>query len=101
MIVDRNNAKYKFVDQTYGSEVMFCILIDNQKEDLRYMERKSSANISEFNELVARHRGFIWPEIREKISIQRNSAKRKEGKQKKGKDVQSRSTEIILPCLYN
>ena len=84
MIVDRNNAKYKFVDKKHGTEAMFCILIDNQEEDLRYTEKKGISNISEFSDLVSRHRGFIWPNIQDKIFIQKNSGVRKGNNLKRG-----------------
>ena len=63
---------------------MFCILIDNQEEDLRYIDRKGSTNISEFNSLVSRHRGFIWPEIQEMIIAQKNSLEKQKSRSKKG-----------------
>ena len=63
-----------------GGEVLFCILIDNQEEDQRYLDRKGSTNISDFNSLVSRHQSFTWPDVQETILRQKHSLEKKENK---------------------
>ena len=41
-IVDWHNGEYELVNAMKGEETMFCILIDNEEEDLRYLDRKGS-----------------------------------------------------------
>ena len=61
-----------------GGETLFCILIDNQKDEMRYLDRAGSTNISDFEDLVSRHKGFIWPDIQEKIISQKRKSKKDE-----------------------
>ena len=77
-----------------GAETLFCILIDNQKDDLRYIDRNGSTNISEFEGLVARHKGFIWPDIQEKIISQKRPLE-------KEKELTSKSRNIIMSIGSN
>ena len=79
-IVDWHNGEYELVNAMKGVETMFCILIDNEEEDLRYLDRRGSTNISEFNDLVTRHRSYIWPQIQRRILVDQNSKQRKKTK---------------------
>ena len=77
-VFDKNNSPNILTTRFVGGEALFCILIDNQKDDLRYLDRDGSANISNFEDLVSRHKGFIWPDIQEKIISQKRNSKEKE-----------------------
>ena len=77
-----------------GGDALFCILIDNQKDDFRYLDRDGSTNISNFDDLVSRHKGYIWPDIQEKIISQKRSPKEKEKR-----TFESKKASIILHYL--
>ena len=77
-VIDKNNSPNKVTTRFVGGKALFCILIDNQKDDFRYLDRDGSTNMSNFEDLVSRHKGYIWPDIQEKIISQRLSPKGKE-----------------------
>ena len=77
-IFDKNNSPNKVTTRFVGGDALFCILIDNQKDDFRYLDRDGSTNISNFEDLVSRHKGYIWPDIQEKIISQKRNPKEKE-----------------------
>ena len=95
-LLGRNNGPNKITPRMVGAETLFCILIDNQKDDLKYIDRTGSTNISQFEILVARHRGFIWPDIQEKIISQKRSLE-KEKKQTIASKNKVRS--LVVNCL--
>ena len=79
-----------------GAETLFCILIDNQNDDLRYIDRAGSTNISQFEVLVARHRGFIWPDIQEKILSQKRSL---EKEKKRTIASKNKVLNLVVECF--
>ena len=85
--MDETYPKDHFVAAKYGSEAVFCILFDNHEQDLRYLDKKASSNISEFNDLISRHRSFIWPSIYEEMFHRKNVVTQNKIKPEKGNYV--------------
>ena len=91
-IIGGNNTSFKFVDIKHGPDDIFCILVDNQEENRRFIEREATANISEFQKLTTRHRGFVWPDVyRDSVLREIGSeAEKSKGLKNRGKNTMSR-----------
>ena len=76
-IFDKNNSPNKVTTRFVGGDALFCILIDNQKDDFKYLDRDGSTNISNFEDLVFKTQRLHLARYSRKNYFSKKKSKRK------------------------